>query len=94
MRSTRNRLLAHILLIYIAVLPVAHANEVYTSSDAETNLSKGPHKSTIDTHQLLMVDHVGLVQDDSNLVLIAYNRFPLTAILLSLRKSLAKKKEK
>lgn len=44
------------------------------TSTVKTNdpyLSEGPHKSTIDTHELLMIDHVGLVQNNADLVLVS-----------------------
>jgi len=35
------------------------------------DLSEGPHESTIDTHQLLTSNHIGLVQHNTDLLVVA-----------------------
>ena len=39
------------------------------------NLAEGPHEGPIDPHQLLVVDHVSLVEDYPNLVVLASKPF-------------------
>ena len=47
-----------------------------------TNLAQTPHQSPVDTHQLLVVDHVGLVQHDPDLVLVPLHRLDAAAELV------------
>lgn len=47
-----------------------------------TNLAQTPHQSPVDTHQLLVVDHVGLVEHDPDLVLVPLHRLDAAAELV------------